>query len=92
MSFKHAKAANDFIPGPGSVAGPVPGTWQKYVPGGTTQSSFDIHAVKRLGDALEISADVQHEWWKAPVYQAGERNDTVATFQLTVYPARKSAP
>jgi len=73
-SFKHAKAAGDFIPG------------------GTTQSSFDIHAVKRLGDALEISAEVQHEWWKAPVYQPGERNDTVATFQLTVYPERKSAP
>jgi hypothetical protein len=67
-SFKHAKAADDFIPG------------------GTTQNSFDVHVVKRWHEVLEISAEVQHEWWKAPIYQAGQQSDTVATFQLTVFP------
>jgi len=71
-SFRHAKAANDFIPG------------------GTTQNSLDVHVVKRLRGALELSADVQQEWWKAPVYRVGRQNDTLATFQLTVYP--QSAP
>jgi hypothetical protein len=59
-----------------------------FIPGGTTQNSFDVHVVKRWKDVLEISADVQQEWWKAPVYKAGGQNDTVATFQLTVYPKR----
>jgi hypothetical protein len=72
-SFRHAKVADDFIPG------------------GTTQNSFDIRAVKRVHDRLEISADVQHEWWKAPVYQSAEQSDTVARFQLTLYPERKLA-
>jgi hypothetical protein len=63
-----------------------------FIPSGTTQNSFDIRAVKRLlHDRLELSGDVQHEWWKAPVYQPGEQTDTVAKFQLTVYPERKPA-
>lgn len=60
-----------------------------FIPGGTTQNSFDIHFVKRVGKVLEISTEVQHEWWKAPVYQPGEQTDTVATFQMTLYPERK---
>jgi hypothetical protein len=62
-----------------------------FIPSGTTQNSFDIRAVKRFQDHIEISADVQHEWWKAPVYQPGEQTDTVARFQLTLYPERKPA-
>jgi hypothetical protein len=57
-----------------------------FIPGGTTQNSFDVHAVKRVNKTLELSAEVQHEWWKAPIYQSGQRNDTVATVQITVYP------
>jgi hypothetical protein len=57
-----------------------------FIPSGTTQNSFDIHVVKRLPNHLELSGDVQHEWWKAPVYQPGEQTDTVATFQLTLHP------
>jgi hypothetical protein len=38
---------------------------------------------------VEVSAEVQHEWWKAPVYEAGEQNDTVATFQITLNPQRQ---
>jgi hypothetical protein len=48
--------------------------------------------VKRFQDRLEVSAEVQHEWWKAPVYKPGEQTDTVATFQLTLYPERKTTP
>jgi Capsule assembly protein Wzi len=63
-----------------------------FIPGGTTQNSFDLRAVKRLlHDRLELSGDLQHEWWKAPVYQPGEQTDTVARFQLTLYPERNPA-
>jgi hypothetical protein len=58
-----------------------------FIPSGTTQNSFDIHVVKLLPNHLELSGDVQREWWKAPVYQPGEQTDTVATFQLTLHPA-----
>jgi hypothetical protein len=59
-----------------------------FIPGGTTQNSFDMHIVKRFHENVELSAEVQREWWKAPVYQLGEKTDTVATFQLTIYPQR----
>ena len=63
-----------------------------FIPSGTTQNSFDIRAVKRLQDHLEVSAELQHEWWKAPIYQPGEQTDTVATFRITVYPEHETAP
>jgi Capsule assembly protein Wzi len=64
---------------------------QYFIPSGTTQNSFDIHIVKRFQDNLELSAELQHEWWKAPIYQPGEQTDTVAKFQLTLFPERKPA-
>jgi hypothetical protein len=48
--------------------------------------------VKRLQDNVVLSADIQHEWWKAPIYKAGEQNDTVFVFQITLYPEHPSAP
>jgi hypothetical protein len=63
-----------------------------FIPFGTTQNSFDIRVVKRFREDLELSADVQHEWWKAPVYQPGEQTDTVASFQLTLYPEHTTTP
>jgi hypothetical protein len=62
-----------------------------FVPLGTTQNSFDIRAVKWIRDQVELSAEVQHEWWKAPVYEPGEQNDTVATFQVTLHPEHGAA-
>jgi hypothetical protein len=59
-----------------------------FIPSGTTQNSFDVRLVKRFRRDLEISGEVQHEWWKAPIYQPGEQTDTVATFQVTFYPVR----
>jgi hypothetical protein len=61
-----------------------------FVPLGTTQNSFDVHVVKRYHDQFELSADVQQEWWKAPVYQPGKQSDTVATFQITMLPHKSS--
>jgi hypothetical protein len=62
-----------------------------FIPSGTTQNSFDVRVVKRLQNHIEISGEVQHEWWEAPVYKTGEQNDTVATFQLTLHPERMPA-
>jgi hypothetical protein len=81
VSFRNKKNAKDFIQS--STAA---------IPSGTTQNSFDIHVVKRIQEYLELSADLQHEWWKAPIYQPGEQTDTVATFQVTLYSERKTAP
>jgi len=63
-----------------------------FIPSGTTQNNFDIRVVKRVREYLEISGELQHEWWKAPIYQSGEQTDTVATFQLTLHPERKAVP
>lgn len=57
-----------------------------FVPLGTTQDSFDVHVVKWLRPDIELSAELQQEWWKAPVYQPGRQNDTVFTFQITALP------
>ena len=63
-----------------------------FIPFGVTQNSFDIRAVKRVQQSLEASIEVQHEWWKAPVYQPGEQTDTVVTFQVTIHPEHKPVP
>jgi hypothetical protein len=63
-----------------------------FIPMGTTQNSFDLRVVKRIRDNVEVSAEVQHEWWKAPVYEPGEQSDTVATFQITLHPERRAVP
>lgn len=58
-----------------------------FIAGGTTQNSFDLRVVKRIKPQLELDADVQHEWWKAPIYQSGPQSDTAMTFRLTWFPA-----
>ncbi len=42
-----------------------------FIPGGTTQNSFNIHVVKRLQSCVELSVELRHEWWKAPIYEPG---------------------
>jgi len=88
VSFQHKKDARDFIPGATTSVFIPNATPQNFVPGGTTQNSFDIHATKLIQEHLELSAELQHEWWKAPVYQSGQQTDTVFTFQLTLHPER----
>ncbi|MDR3746153.1 MAG: capsule assembly Wzi family protein [Acidobacteriaceae bacterium] len=63
-----------------------------FIPDGTTQNNFDLRIVKRIHRDWELSGELQHEWWKAPVYQLGEQSDTVATFQLTLHPERRPTP
>ncbi len=63
-----------------------------FVPGGTTQNSFNVRIVKRLTTDFELSGDIQQEWWEAPIYQTGQQNNTVVTFQFTLHPESKSAP
>ncbi len=57
-----------------------------FIPQGTTQNTFDLHVVKRFRRQWELSADLQQEWWKAPVYQNSPQSDTAATFTLTWFP------
>lgn len=57
-----------------------------FIPQGTTQNSVDFRVVKRLRPQLELDADLQREWWKAPVYKPGPQGDTSVTFRLTWYP------
>jgi hypothetical protein len=59
-----------------------------FIPQGTTQNSIDVLVVKRIRRQWEIRADLQQEWWKAPIYKTGLQNDTVATFQFTWIPDR----
>ena len=60
-----------------------------FIPDGTTQNSLDLRVVKRVRRQWEIRADVQQEWWKAPVYKPGQQSDTAATFQITWFPRRR---
>lgn len=57
-----------------------------FVPLGTTQNSFNVRVVKRYREAYEIAADVQQEWWRAPVYQSGKQSNTVITMKITMLP------
>jgi hypothetical protein len=57
-----------------------------FIPGGTTQNSFQISAIKRVGKQVELQGFVQYERWKAPVYKLGSQNDTGTAFQITWRP------
>jgi hypothetical protein len=60
-----------------------------FIPGGTTQNSFQISAIKRIQKDFEVRAWLQYEQWKAPVYKAGGQNDTSLAVELTWFPDRK---
>jgi len=62
-----------------------------FIPNGTTQNSFDLRVVKRIRRQWELSADVQQEWWKAPVYKSGRQSDTATTFKITWFPETVAA-
>jgi hypothetical protein len=57
-----------------------------FVAGGVTQNSLAFSGVKRLGRSVQIDGSVQYERWKAPIYRAGQQNDTVVAMQLTWFP------
>lgn len=57
-----------------------------FIPGGTTQNSFQFSAVKRLHEDFELRGLVQYEGWKAPVYKPGLQSNTAVAFQVTWFP------
>jgi hypothetical protein len=59
-----------------------------FIPGGTTQNSFQISAVKRIHEDFELRGLVQYEGWKASVYKPGLQNNTVVAFQVTWFSPR----
>jgi Capsule assembly protein Wzi len=59
-----------------------------FIPGGTTQNSFQFSAVKRLHEDFELRGLVQYEGWKAPVYKPGLQSNTAVAFQVTWFPGR----
>jgi hypothetical protein len=54
-----------------------------FVPDGTTQNDFQVSAIKRFHEDLELRGLLQYERWKAPVYKLGIQNDTAITLQMT---------
>jgi Capsule assembly protein Wzi len=57
-----------------------------FIPGGTTQNSFQISAVKRIGKEFELSGSIQGEHWKAPVYKPNSQTDFSTTVQFAWHP------
>jgi hypothetical protein len=57
-----------------------------FIPGGTTQNSFQFSAVKRIHEDFELRGLVQYEGWKAPVYKPGLQSNTAVAFQVTWFP------
>ena len=57
-----------------------------FIPGGTTQNDYDIKAVLRLKDNLELNAFGQAEWWKVPALASGLQHDFTGSVQLTYFP------
>jgi hypothetical protein len=60
-----------------------------FIPGGTTQNSFQISTIKRIQKDFEVRAWLQYEQWKAPVYKTGAQNDTSIAVEFTWFPDRK---
>jgi hypothetical protein len=60
-----------------------------FIPGGTTQNSFQVSAVKRFHEDFELRGLVQYESWKAPVYKTGSQSNTAVAFQVTWFPHEK---
>ena len=62
-----------------------------FIPGGTTQNDFNIRAVLRLKDDLELNAFGQAEFWKVPALASGRQNDFTGSLQLTYFPQEELA-
>jgi Capsule assembly protein Wzi len=59
---------------------------KSFIPGGTTQNDFNVKAVLRLKDDLEINAFGQIEYWKVPALAPGLQHDFTGSIQLTYFP------
>lgn len=61
-----------------------------FIQYGTTQDALRLDAVKRLTRDVELSAWVQVERWRAPVWKPGAQGSTTGAFTVTWYPKLKS--
>ncbi|HEV2275695.1 MAG TPA: capsule assembly Wzi family protein [Acidobacteriaceae bacterium] len=59
---------------------------KNFVPGGTTQNDFNVRAVLRLKEDVELRAFGQMEFWKVPALAQGRQKDFTGSFQLTYFP------
>jgi hypothetical protein len=59
---------------------------KNFIPGGTTQNDFNVKAVLRLKDDLELNAFGQVEVWKVPALAVGQQHDFTGQVQITYYP------
>jgi Capsule assembly protein Wzi len=59
---------------------------KNFIPGGTTQNDFNIRAVLRVKEDLELNAFGQVEFWKVPALASGEQHDFTGSIQLTYFP------
>jgi hypothetical protein len=57
-----------------------------FIPGGTTQNSFQISGVKKIHKDFEVQSWLQYERWKAPVYKPGLQSNTSIAVQITWFP------
>jgi hypothetical protein len=57
-----------------------------FIPGGTTQNSFQASVTKRIHRDFEVDGWFQYEQWKAPVYKTGSQNNTSLSMQITWFP------
>jgi Capsule assembly protein Wzi len=57
-----------------------------FIPGGTTQNSFQFSAVERIHEDFELRGLVQY--WIAPVYKPGLQSSTAVAFQVTWFAPR----
>ena len=66
-------------------------TPKDFIPGGTTQNSFKVNVLKRVGNDLEINGWYQYERWKAPIYLQGAQSNNAVAVQLTWFPKLHSS-
>jgi hypothetical protein len=57
-----------------------------FIPGGTTQNSFQVSAIKRFHQDFQLQGWLQYERWKAPVYKPGLQSNTSIAVQVTWSP------
>jgi hypothetical protein len=70
LQYRRAKAADDFIPG------------------GTTQNDLSADVILRPFKSFknfEVKANIQGEFWKAPLIATGLQKNVVSTIQLTYF-------
>jgi hypothetical protein len=56
-----------------------------FIPGGTTQNDLSADVVLRPFKNFEVKANIQGEFWKAPLIATGLQKNVVSTIQLTYF-------